>query len=96
MKLVPIGLYRIEGKSMTPAFAIGDRVVGWRWESTPGIGQIVVVKNNNDRLIIKRVIKINNHGLWLEGDNKKASTDSRQQGYYNAKAVEAIIIWPRV
>jgi len=32
------------------------------------------------RRLIKRLIRIDASGLWLEGDNPDASTDSRQLG----------------
>ncbi len=96
MGLLPFGLYRVHGESMKPRLKPGDRVIGWRWRLKPKPKQILVVKNKNDRLIIKRLKKIDPNGLWLEGDNQTASTDSRKLGYYNSHDLEAIVIWPQL
>ncbi len=40
---------------------------------------------------IKRIRKINEHGVWVEGDNKQGSTDSRHYGYIQPKDVKAIV-----
>lgn len=40
---------------------------------------------------IKRIRKIDNTGIWMEGDNKQGSTDSRHYGYLKPKDVQAVV-----
>ncbi len=82
-------LYRVFGKSMEPALTAGDLVVGHRWFS-PKIGQVVVA--GTDRLIIKRITAVSEAGYWLEGDNKAASTDSRQFGWISRDQILAQVV----
>ncbi len=46
------------------------------------IGKVVVIERESypGVLFIKRILRIDESGLWVEGDNKEASTDSRQWG----------------
>lgn len=74
---LPLQLYRVSGASMLPACQPGDVVVAIRW-FRPRLGQIVILRY--DRLIIKRIARIEPCGYWVEGDNAGASTDSRQLG----------------
>ncbi len=47
----------------------------------PKIGDIIVLHRKKDkRYIIKRIVKIHNDQYFVEGENKKESTDSRQFG----------------
>lgn len=40
---------------------------------------------------IKRISKIDEHGVWVEGDNKQGSTDSRHYGYIQPKDIKGIV-----
>ena len=46
------------------------------------VGKIVVIERESYPGIhfIKRVLRVDPSGLWVEGDNQGASTDSRQWG----------------
>ena len=46
------------------------------------VGKVVVIERESypGVLLIKRVTKVDQAGIWVEGDNKSASTDSRQWG----------------
>ncbi|MEB3247477.1 MAG: nickel-type superoxide dismutase maturation protease [Synechococcus sp.] len=74
-------LLRIDGPSMAPTLTTGDRVLITR-HRTPALGDVVVAwhPTASGRRLIKRLIRIDASGLWLEGDNPDASTDSRQLG----------------
>jgi len=76
---------------LAPAFQPGDMLLGWRW-ARPRVGKVVVAEGPGGRLLIKRVRQIDAAGLWLEGDNAAASTDSRQFGALPPAAFEAVII----
>ncbi len=65
---------------MEPALHHNDLVVGWRWFH-PRVGQVVIVRTL-ERPLIKRIVRIEGEKIWVEGDNKTASTDSRQLGHF--------------
>jgi nickel-type superoxide dismutase maturation protease len=46
------------------------------------VGKVVVVERESypGVHLIKRVIRADSSGIWVEGDNKEASTDSRNWG----------------
>ena len=74
-------LLRIDGASMAPTLKAGDRVLITR-HRMPAPGDVVVTwhPTASGRRLIKRLITIDASGLWIEGDNPDASTDSRQLG----------------
>jgi hypothetical protein len=75
---------------MLPSYAPGDTVLGLRWFK-PAVGQVVVA-NGPTRKLIKRLMKYSNSTIWLEGDNKLESTDSRHFGRLPGSTLEAKII----
>ncbi|HSX01623.1 MAG TPA: PQQ-dependent sugar dehydrogenase [Candidatus Saccharimonas sp.] len=86
----PLGLYRVEGASMEPAYQAGDLLLGLRW-FRPRAGQVVVAWHGG-RPLIKRLTGLTPDGVWLAGDNAAASTDSRHFGALPHSAIEALII----
>ena len=46
-------------------------------------GDIAVLQDPQDscRLLLKRILRLNSHGYWVQGDNKEASYDSRSFGW---------------
>ena len=90
MKRFPFGLYRVAGDSMLPTYRPGDLLLGARW-LRPRVGRTVVVLLR-ELPIIKRVVRREPGGYWIEGDNTAVSTDSRSFGIVPAGAIEAVII----
>ncbi|MDB5179276.1 MAG: putative phage repressor [Patescibacteria group bacterium] len=90
MKLWPLGLYRVAGESMLPAFRPGDTLLGWRW-FRPRAGQAVVARQAG-RPIIKRIARLEGERVFLAGDNPPHSTDSRHFGAVSRAQIEAKII----
>ncbi len=86
----PFVLYRVAGHSMEPTYWVGDLLLGWRWFK-PKVGQVVVAQTP-ERIIVKRVKRIDGNSVWLEGDNPNYSTDSRDFGPLARKAIQAVII----
>lgn len=77
---------------MDPFCQEGDFVLVNRMSylfSRPKVGQLVVLKDPRDSscLILKRITATKDSFLWVEGDNKKQSTDSRDFGWVSAKAL---------
>ncbi len=64
---------------MEPALKPGELIVGWKW-FRPRVGQIVVARTP-ERLLIKRIKRVDDAGIWIEGDNGAVSRDSRQFGF---------------
>ena len=51
----------------------------------PKVGEVVVLKKN--KFIIKRITRINKDRFFVEGDNKKESTDSRNFGWISKSEI---------
>jgi hypothetical protein len=75
---------------MLPTFRPGTILLGAHWGLVkPKVGIPVVIKT--DRMLIKRIKKMDSNGIWVEGDNKESSTDSRKFGYIVRKDITAVI-----
>jgi acetyl esterase/lipase len=84
-------LRRIVGNSMRPTLSEGD-ILFARKHRKIAKGDIVIAKYDNKE-IIKRVKKITGKRYYLEGDNKKASTDSRKFGPVRDKDITAVAVF---
>lgn len=76
---------------MHPTLRAGDRVLclPW-WRYRPG--QLVVVKGE-DGPMIKRIEAVSARGLWLLGDNRARSTDSRELGWIPHHHIHGRVIY---
>lgn len=82
--LSPIVRFNVFGNSMLPSFTEGQAVlVQKRWFFCQyNIGDVIVCKNpRTGRLLIKRIQQISQKHVFVTGDNKKESTDSRHFGW---------------
>ena len=86
---------RIVGPSMEPALRNGDWWVVRRTRRIR-VGQVVAVVHPNrpDLMVVKRVVRQSEAGLWIEGDNADASDDSRAFGTIPREAVVGVL-WLR-
>lgn len=75
----PFSRFTIHGSSMFPALKQGQDVLIWCWFYEPKVGDMVVIKNKGLEKI-KRIKKVYKDKIFVEGDNKKESTDSRDFG----------------
>lgn len=92
----------VSGGSMLPTLADGDWLICRRVRGTAGVREgDVVVLERPDRpglLIVKRVVRRDGSGWWVEGDNAAASDDSRLFGPVPDRHVIARVsarYWPR-
>ena len=92
--MLPLIIRRVSGKSMEPALTAGQIVWGLKWFNTLKVGNIVIFEHQGKEKI-KRLDKIKGNKLYLVGDNKKSSTDSRDYGYIDIASVKARVIWPK-
>jgi nickel-type superoxide dismutase maturation protease len=84
---------RIIGPSMEPALRNGEF-----WLSTIGRvrpGRVIVFREPDrpELLSIKRVIRRQGRGWWVEGDNPAASRDSRDFGPVAATEIRGVLRW---
>lgn len=69
------------GESMQPTYSDGDWVlVARNAHLRPGVVVAVRDPRQTQRIMIKRLIRRDVRGWWVEGDNPIASTDSRTFG----------------
>ena len=90
------GFAIVEGLSMVPTLAPGDRVLV-KYGSAFGADDVVLVKRS-DQIDIKRIKRINGWDVFVEGDNVHVSIDSRHYGPIHTKNIIAKVVWraPRI
>ncbi|HEX7166833.1 MAG TPA: nickel-type superoxide dismutase maturation protease [Acidimicrobiales bacterium] len=84
----------VEGKSMSPSFEQGDRLLvvsGWFYRP----GDVVAVRDPRDRsrILVKRVASSGRDGIFVVGDNPAASTDSRVFGAVPRRLVMGRVVY---
>lgn len=89
--LSPIYKYQIKGNSMVPIFRNNDIILINRLAyvfKKPKENDVIVLRDpRNGREILKRIVKVNDSAYFVEGDNKKESTDSRKFGPVKKSAI---------
>lgn len=90
-----IGLYRVDGDSMSPSLIAGDYVITWRLPARRlRPGQIVVADHPKLGRIIKRIDQTTKDGhIVLSGDNRLASTSSEDIGLLPAQRLRGVVIY---
>jgi len=83
----------VEGASMEPALAEGDRLLVLRSRRTVP-GDLVALRDPRDarRLLVKRVTSVAGDEVMVHGDNAPASTDSRVFGPVSRSAVVGRVV----
>jgi nickel-type superoxide dismutase maturation protease len=76
---------------MLPTLAPGEWLLVRRGVR-PRPGAVVVVRRP-DRLVVKRVVRPDGDGWWVEGDNAAASDDSRTFGAVRREDVVGEVRW---
>ena len=96
----PISRLTVIGNSMTPALKEGQDILSFNWAylfSKPKKGDIVIVQNSKLQAkseIVKRVVKVEGKQVFVEGDNKRQSTDSRHFGPIRIDQIIGKVIFP--
>lgn len=94
----PFTRVMVGGYSMLPVLHPGDYLLVRR-AARVRPGHVVVVRHPHrpTLLTVKRVVRREERGWWVEGDNDEASDDSRTFGPVDAEAVVGRVVlryWP--
>ena len=93
----PVSRFTISGHSMFPTLHPGQDVLSFNWAylgRKPKVGDIVVVEVNGKEMV-KRVQKVGGRRIFVEGDNKQESTDSRYFGPVNMDQIVGKVVYGR-
>lgn len=86
----------VSGRSMVPTLNDGDFViVRPRGEIRPGVIVLAEFGRRPDFIVIKRVVAVDERGVWLSGDNAAESDASEKYGYAVPLGVVWARYWPR-
>lgn len=76
---------------MYPTLKNGQEVLTFNWGKIHE-GDVVVIKHN-DREMVKRIQNVHDQEYFVEGDNKKESTDSRHFGPIDQSQILGKVIY---
>lgn len=85
----PISRFTIYGNSMNPILIEGQDILSFNWFIKPKVRDIVIVKGD----MVKRIKRINRDKVWIEGDNRNESTDSRHFGPISIDQIVGRVIY---
>jgi hypothetical protein len=82
---------------MAPTLRHGDAVLTWRGGRPVRPGDVVLARfyARPDLLVVKRAVRRDPTGWWLEGDNPLVTDDSRNYGPARVEARVVLRYWPR-
>ena len=86
----------VQGCSMQPTLKQDDMVICNTLNKNPKIGDIVIIKPLicfGDDYVIKRVTDIQEDKIFIEGDNKDHSFDSRNVGWIDKSNIFGTILF---
>lgn len=96
MRRPAVGFAVVVGVSMEPTLRAGDRLL-IRYGAVPQPGRLVVVRLPERPISVKRAVRREPGGWWVEGDNPTRGVDSRTVGVIpDADVVARVIcrVWP--
>jgi phage repressor protein C with HTH and peptisase S24 domain len=86
---------RVAGPSMVPALRHGDSVVVRRGgRIRPGDMVLARFRARPDLLVVKRAVRRQDEGWWVEGDNSLVTDDSRRYGAADVVGRVVLRYWP--
>ncbi len=78
---------------MSPSLDHNDYVVITHWYTKLAIGDLVLAEHPKFGIIIKRVLKLESHGVWLVGDNTSVSTSTEKMGLLPFQDILGKVLW---
>lgn len=88
-----IYLRRVVGDSMYPTYRNGQTLLVLMSRNFK-VGDVVVAFQNKQH-VLKRITAMKDGRVFIEGDNKSSSTDSREYGWLQDRLVNGKVIWPK-
>lgn len=92
MNIFPLQRLTVYGASMEPTLSHGDDVLVLCWFYQLKVGDLVTIKVDGKEMI-KRVQKVLDREVIVQGDNQKGSTDSRNFGPVKRSQIIGKVIW---
>ena len=84
----PAGIFKVKDRSMEPGLVSGDFLLVTSACGKPKVGDIVVLRHPSKSIyIVKRVSAINGRKVFVIGDNKDQSEDSRNFGSIDMRSI---------
>jgi len=84
----------VTGDSMRPTLVPGDRLVVVRGRrARPGDLVTLPDPRSPQRVVVKRVLRVDGDGVAVGGDNPDASTDSRTFGPVPARSIRGRVVY---
>ncbi|WP_246607289.1 S26 family signal peptidase [Paractinoplanes toevensis] len=94
---LPLFAVLVNGPSMVPALRSGDALLVRRGGRVrPGDVVVARFRTRPDLLVVKRVIREQDGGWWIQGDNQLIEDDSRAYGVADVIGRVLIRYYPRV
>lgn len=90
--MLRFGTVKVDGASMLPTYSSGDWLAVL-WGARPKVGSVVVAARATGTLVIKRAVRRESEGWWLEGDNPEASSDSRSLGPFGPEQIKGRVLF---
>ena len=92
-----VGVARVHGRSMEPTLHAGDRLLVVHG-GVPRPGDVCVVRLPDGTIAVKRAVRREDGGWWVERDNPREGVDSWRVGAIPDDDVVAVAVartWPR-
>ena len=93
---LPLQAVLVRGPSMAPTLRDGDALLVRRGARARA-GDVVVARfrSRPDLLVVKRAVREQDGGWWIEGDNEFVADDSRAYGVADVIGWVFVRYWPR-
>ena len=89
-----LGRVAVTGESMAPLLRSGDHVLVWKTRAVrPGDVVAAPDPRQAGRTLLKRAVQVEGGRVWLEGDNREGSTDSRHFGPVALSSVQGRAVY---
>ncbi len=90
---MPLRIFKAADRSMEPAIKGGEYLIATGWFGKLKPGDIVVLEHPARRIkIVKRISALSDNSVYVLGDNREMSEDSRSFGYVDRAAVAGKVI----